>query len=246
MAVKIDPSLSIVMPIYNEEECIVEVIQTIYSEILSKLPGSELLAIDDGSTDSTAEILRNLAKQFPQVIPFHKENGGHGDALLYGMDKAKGKYIFLTDSDGQTDPKDFWALWSERNGNAFVSGVRDKRNDPFHRLMIARFLRYAIQMFFGIQCRDVNAPFKLMARDFWHKISTFIPRDALTPSLLICIAAKKHHEYIKEINITHLPRQTGECTIRYFKLFRFCTKAFFQLLKFRLSKWNKIERHAAR
>lgn len=235
MGAKMNPLLSVVIPIYNEEEVIEHVINDIHSAILSKIPDSELMAIDDGSWDSTPVILDNLAKQFSQVIPFHKENGGHGDALLYGMERAKGKYIFLTDSDGQTDPNDFWSLWNRRHEVEFICGVRVKRYDPLHRLVIARLLRLGIRVLFGVHCRDANVPFKLFTNDFWQKARAFIPRDTLIPSLFLSILANKSSDGVAEVGIRHLPRGSGSSTIRYLKLMRFCARAFLQLLMLRRS-----------
>lgn len=233
-------ALSIVMPIYNEEQCIVQIIESIHAAILAKLPGSKLLAVDDGSTDRTAKLIDDLARKYPQVIPLHKSNGGHGDALLYGADRAECEYVFLMDSDGQTDPADFWILWQRRHESEFLTGVRKKRHDPSHRIVIARLLRYGILAVFGVACRDVNAPFKLMTWDFYQRIRRLIPDDSLTPSLLLCIAAKGSLEKIVETNIRHLPRTTGACSIRYFKLLRFCMRALVQFLRFRWSAWSHV------
>lgn len=233
MEAKVNPLLSIVIPIYNEEEVIEKVVRDIHSAILSKLPDSELLAIDDGSYDSTPVLLDNLAKEYVQVIPFHKENGGHGDALLYGMERAEGEYIFLMDSDEQTDPNDFWSLWNKREKAKFLCGVRLKRYDPIHRLVIARFLRLGIRMLFGVHCRDANAPFKLFSKDLWQKARPFITRDTLTPSLFLSIWANMSPDGYVEVNIRHLARESGSSTIRYLKLMRFCARAFVQLLMFR-------------
>ncbi len=240
MADEIVPTLSIVMPIYNEEECIAAVVHNIHSTILARLPGSELLAINDGSQDSTPQILDELAERFPQVIPYHKENGGHGDALLYGLKRARGRFIFLTDSDGQTDPEDFWLLWDRRGSVDFVSGVRSERHDPLHRLVLTRLLRFAIVVFFGIRCSDANVPFKLFKYDFGRRLSPYIPPDTVIPSLFICLAANRCLDGVEEVNIRHLPRATGTCTIRYFKLVRFCARAFFQFLRFRWSAWSAM------
>lgn len=238
MATEINCILSIVMPIYNEEEIIKHVIEDIYTEILSKLPDSQLLAINDGSTDSTPVILDDIANRFPQIMPLHKKNGGHGDALLYGLKQAKGQYIFLMDSDKQVDPKDLWLLWNKRNEADFLCGVRTKRHDPLHRLVLTRLLRFGIWILFGERCRDANVPFKLFKRDFWEKARAFIPKDTLTPSLFLCLIAKRTLQCVKEENICHLPRKTGTCTIRYFNLLKFCLRSLLQIFNFRLTKWR--------
>jgi glycosyltransferase involved in cell wall biosynthesis len=229
------PVLSIVMPVHNEEACLEWVIAETHASILSALPESVLMAIDDGSRDSTPEILDDLARRFPQVMVFHKKNGGHGDALLYGLRRAEGRYLFLMDSDGQTDPRDFWALWENRTATDFISGVRTPRCDPVHRLLIARVLRLAIRVGFGVRCRDANAPFKLFTKEFWEKASPWIPPETITPSLFLSIIAGRLGGGLTEVEIRHRTRGTGISTIRYGRLVRFCLRAFFQLLKLRRS-----------
>ena len=105
--------LDIVMPVYNEEGCIEEVVKNIQDEILSKVPNSRLLAVNDGSRDRTPEILDSLSEEYPQVKVLHKPNGGHGDALLHGLFEADADWIFLMDSDNQFDIKDFHKLWKK-------------------------------------------------------------------------------------------------------------------------------------
>ena len=241
MEAQLRPVLSIVMPVYNEEAVVETVIRDIQARILSKLPGAELLAVDDGSRDKTPFILDDLADRYPQLIPLHKQNGGHGSALLYGLERARGEFIFLTDSDGQTDPSDFWVLWERRRESDFITGVRAERHDPRHRLLITRILRRLILLLFGVRCRDANIPFKLMSREFWEKIRPRIPDGTLTPSLFLSLAAQKAARGVIETDVRHLPRATGECSIRYARLARFCLRAFWQCLRFRFVEWRRIE-----
>jgi dolichol-phosphate mannosyltransferase len=235
MGDSLNPVLSIVMPVHNEEACLEQVVAEIHASILSALPESVLMAIDDGSRDSSPAILEDLARRFPQVMVFHKKNGGHGDALLYGLRRAEGRYLFLMDSDGQTDPRDFWALWESRTAADFICGVRTPRSDPAHRLLIARVLRLVIRKVFGVRCRDANAPFKLFTKEFWDNASQWIPPETLTPSLFLSIIAGRLGGGLNEVEIRHRARGTGKSTIRYGRLVRFCVRAFFQLLRLRRS-----------
>ncbi|MFH1964137.1 MAG: glycosyltransferase family 2 protein [Acidobacteriota bacterium] len=235
-------TITIIMPVYNEEDCIEQVIKDIDAAVLSKLDGSELLVIDDGSTDSTTKILDNLAGCLPSVFPLHKDNGGHGDALRYGLDHAEGEFLFLMDSDGQVDPEDFWLLWKKRHEAAFICGNRSKRDDPIHRLVLSRLLRYGIRLLFGLKCRDANVPFKLMTKSFWKRARPFIPEKTLTPSLFLSLLAHRLGEGVEEIEIRHLSRKTGACHIRYFNLFRFSLRSLFQLLEFRWKMGRKSKK----
>ena len=235
MEVELKPTLSIIMPVHNEEACLERVILEIQESVLSRFPGSDLLAVDDGSRDSTPAILDSLSARFPRVVAYHKENGGHGDALLYGLRRARGRYLFLMDSDGQTCPDDFWNLWKSNAESEFICGVRSPRHDPIHRLAIARVLRAIIRIYFGVRCRDANVPFKLMSRDFWRQAEPFIPNDTLTPSLFLSIFAGRTLARFGEVEIRHRARETGSSTIRTVRLLRFCLKAFCQMVKFHRS-----------
>ncbi len=92
--------------------------------------------IDDGSRDQTPSILDRLSSELKGAKVFHKENGGHGSAILFGLEKAKAANLFLMDSDGQFGPMDFWKLWDCRNGADLIIGVRASRHDPKHRLIL--------------------------------------------------------------------------------------------------------------
>ena len=101
--------LYIVIPAYNEEENIEDVIREWYPNVLMGSEGSKLLVIDDGSRDGTADKLKKLQEEFPLLDVRHKQNSGHGPTILtgyrYAIDEGA-DYIFQTDSDGQTDPKE--------------------------------------------------------------------------------------------------------------------------------------------
>jgi len=228
------PLLTIIMPVYNEEESIVAAVEEIETQILQKVPDSELLAIDDGSKDSSPALLDDLAHRIKGVRVEHKPNGGHGDALRYGLDRAQGEYFFLLDSDRQIPVEDFHLLWPRRGKGKLVCGIRTNRNDPAHRLILTRFVRMAVWVLFGRYIRDANIPFKLLHRQVWEKFSACIPRDTLAPSLFLAAAAAKDPKVVFEsIPVRHLPRTTGATVLKPLKLYRFCRRAFRQMLQFR-------------
>ena len=129
--------LYIVIPAYNEEANIEQVIRDWYS-VVEKVGGeSRLVIIDDGSKDSTFARMEALAKELPMFIPVTKGNQGHGATVLYGYHyalKAGADYVFQTDSDGQTLPKEFWDFWQKRADYAMVIGHRKGRQDGFSRV----------------------------------------------------------------------------------------------------------------
>ncbi|HEY7534694.1 MAG TPA: glycosyltransferase family 2 protein, partial [Thermodesulfobacteriota bacterium] len=131
--------VSVVMPVFNEEGIIEKTVRDFYSEIVLSIPGSEMVVVDDCSTDKSPEILKKLAEElsFIRVLKPDK-NGGHGKALRLAFENVKCDLVFHTDSDYQNDPKDFWKLYTEIRENDLVIGYRAVRHDPLPRLVITR------------------------------------------------------------------------------------------------------------
>ena len=236
------PALTIIMPVYNEEESIETAVAEIREHILAKIPGAELLAVDDGSKDTSPALLDKMSRTIPGVRVVHKPNGGHGDAVRYGLDRAEGEYLFLMDSDRQIPVEDFDLLWDRREPNRLVSGVRAERHDPLHRLALTRLVRLGIWLLFGKWIRDANVPFKLFHRSVWERAAPLIARGALAPSLFLAVAAVFDPQTdFEPIVVRHRVRAAGATVLRPVKLLKFCLKAFGQMLEFRrkLKTWKR-------
>lgn len=229
-------SLVLIMPVYNEEAVIEEVIRDVYREIISKVDGSRMIVVNDGSRDSTPKILDKLAAEFEALEIYHKQNQGHGPAVYSGLEKAEGDYLFLMDSDGQYLPEDFHKLWKRRDEADLLIGMRKERHDPASRLLLTKVVRAILSILLGAKLRDANSPFKLMNNSLWTRLKPHIPNDCLIPSIFIAAGTKKIGRKVLEIPVTHLKRPVGQSHIRYFKLFKFCVKAFSQLIRFNVGK----------
>ena len=110
-------TLYLIMPAYNEEANIAQVIEDWYPVVEKTGNAGRMVIVDDGSRDRTYELVKEAAQTRPLLIPLTKKNGGHGAAVLYGYDYALSQnadYIFQTDSDGQTRPEEFWTFWQTR------------------------------------------------------------------------------------------------------------------------------------
>jgi len=117
--------LSVIMPVYNEEEAISAAVAEVQQHVLDLVSGSELVVVDDGSRDRTGALLDAAAAGDPRVNVLHQANGGHGAALLNGLQRARGEYVFLIDSDRQIPLDDFRRAWDEiQAGRDAVFGVR--------------------------------------------------------------------------------------------------------------------------
>ncbi len=215
--------LYIVIPAYNEEENIRNIIDEWY-QITEKIGnGSKLVIIDDGSRDSTYSMMKEEAKTRPDFEPLTKPNGGHGATILYGYHysiEQGADYIFQTDSDGQTLPEEFWEFWKLRNKNAMVIGYRKRRQDGLLRIFVTRTLKIVLQICFHVSVKDANTPFRLMKADILKENIQLVPKDYNLSNVLISVIYGKKKLPVKYLPITFRPRQGGVNSINMKKIFR--------------------------
>src|SRR5688572_24463025 len=104
--------LSVVMPVYNEEDAIGAAVDDVKQHVLGVVPGSELVVVNDGSRDRTGALLDAMVAQDPRIRVMHQSNAGHGGAVIAGIQAARGDSIFLIDSDRQIPLDEFGAAWA--------------------------------------------------------------------------------------------------------------------------------------
>ena len=230
-------TVTVVMPAYNEEGAIREAVAEVQECVLDRIGGSSLLVVDDGSRDSTGVILDELAGGDARVRVIHKANGGHGPALMTGLEQVESEWVFLVDSDRQMPLEPVATLWDAvRSGDYDAAfGVRRQRDDPALRLWLTGLIRNTIPLLFGVRIRDANVPYKLFRRSTWIEARSHIPAGTLAPSLFLALFMKLRGLRIAEIDVPHRERETGEVSIKRWKLVKFCSRAFRQMLDFRRS-----------
>lgn len=215
--------LYIIIPAYNEEENIEEVVKQWHEVVANVGPESRLVVIDDGSKDATYEKLKNLKESFAQLEPITKSNSGHGATVLFGYNYAlqeKADYIFQTDSDGQTVPDEFYQFWEQRNEYSALIGYRNHRKDGFSRVVVTKTLKFVLWCIFGLKITDANTPFRLMSREVLEKYINKIPKDFNLSNVMLTVCLVKYKENIKFIPITFKPRQGGVNSINLRKIFK--------------------------
>ncbi len=223
--------LYIVIPAYNEEENIKQVIEDWYP-IVEKYNGngnSRLVVIDDGSKDHTYALMKEYAKDRPYFCPITKQNGGHGATVLYGYHyaiKNKADYVFQTDSDGQTLPKEFHEFWKLRDQYDMVIGHRDKREDGGSRVFVTKVLKLVVHICFGVSIADVNTPFRLMNTAVLKEEIIYEPKDFNLSNVLLAVLYAKHGRTMKFIPITFRPRQGGVNSINMKRIFEIGKQAW--------------------
>ncbi len=214
--------LYLVMPAYNEEENIGQVIADWYP-VVERIGGeSRLVVLDDGSKDRTYSILKDACAEHPLLVPVKKENQGHGATVLYGYRYAleqEPDYIFQTDSDGQTDPREFWEFWEQREAYDMVIGHRCRREDGRSRIFVTQVLKLVIRLCFHEDVTDANTPFRLMKAEVLREQIRLIPENFNLSNVILSVIYAKKGLRVKYIPITFRPRQGGENSINLKKIF---------------------------
>lgn len=235
--------LAVVMPVYNEEECIQNVIASWYAKF-SILTNDDFtfLAINDGSKDNSLLELQNLAEIYPHLKIITKDNEGHGPTVLRGYREAISlgpEWIFQMDSDNQFFSDDFDLLWNRREESTFILGKRENRQDPFPRLVVTRILKLLIFIFFLKRVKDPNIPFRLLKTETLKSFVEKLTSDYFAPNIYLSLFAKKEGIDTIDIPVQHVERKSGENSISIKNLFKITLKNFVELLKFRFLNYNK-------
>ncbi|MED9966147.1 MAG: glycosyltransferase family 2 protein [Blautia sp.] len=217
--------LFIVIPAYNEKDNIENTVNDWYP-IVEKYNGngeSRLVVINDGSKDNTYEILCNLAKTRPFLLPQTKENGGHGSTVLYGYRFAiehNADYVFQTDADGQTNPAEFEAFWSQRKEYDALIGKRTDRGDGKSRKFVENVVCILLRLIFGVKVSDANAPFRLMRTDVLSEFLPKLPKDFNIPNIMLTTYFVYYRKRVKFIEISFKPRQGGVNSLNIKKIIK--------------------------
>lgn len=230
--------LIIVIPAYNEESNLEEVVRQWHPVAQRTGSESRLFIIDDGSTDGSWALLGELARRYPCLRAVRKENQGHGGTVLYGYRCAIAEgadYVFQTDSDGQTDPGDFDKLWQQRERGGLLIGNRKHRRDGWQRVLVTRTLRAVLWIIFGCYTQDANTPFRLMRADQLQQVIGKIPENHPLTNVLMTVIYTHSGMGVTYFPIFFGPRRGGKNSLNMKKIFRIGLHAVGDFLKLRKS-----------
>ena len=213
--------LSVFFPAYNDSGTIASMVIRTVKTAAELTPDFEVIVVDDGSADSTAEIADELARTYSQVRAVHHPiNRDYGAALQTGFRSATKELIFYTDGDAQYDPAELAGLWRRMTPEIdLVNGYKISRSDPLHRIIIGRVYHYIVSLLFGLKVRDVDCDFRLMRRTIFDRI------NLVKTSGIICVEMMKKIQdgrfRIVEVPVHHYHRAFGKSQFFNFRrLFR--------------------------
>lgn len=160
------PGLSVFFPAYNDGGTIASMVIMALRVCRSLTHDYEVIVVNDGSSDHTAEILAELERNYDRVrIVTHEKNRGYGGALRTGFRSATKDLVFYTDGDAQYDVRELPVLWKKMvPGVDIVNGYKISRSDPLHRIIIGNLYNKMVKLMFGLRIRDVDCDFRLIRR----------------------------------------------------------------------------------
>ena len=213
--------LYLVIPAYNEAENIQSVICSWYPVLTGKDENSKLVVADSESTDDTHNILLGLQSKYPKLEVISNTGKLHGQKVIALYDfaiRSGADYIFQTDSDGQTNPDEFYEFWEMRGKYDAVIGKRLSRDDGKPREFVEHVLCKILYMYFRILIPDANAPFRLMKAELVAKYLKKLPSDYNLPNVMLTTYFTYFKENITFKSITFKPRQAGINSINIYKI----------------------------
>ena len=199
---------SIVVPVYNEQDNIITLVEEIEWVMKPFNKKWELLIVNDGSTDKTEEVITSILhdKPFLRTLVFTK-NSGQTSALDAGFKAATGYWTITLDGDGQNDPRDIPLLIETAHKGSYdlVAGRRTRRQDPLYKRLISLFANSVRKRVLGDAISDTGCSLKLYRTEALKKIKLYRGMHRFLPTLFQIEGLK-----VQEISVHHRKRRRGK------------------------------------
>ncbi|MBX9689421.1 MAG: glycosyltransferase family 2 protein [Candidatus Obscuribacterales bacterium] len=197
-------SISVVIPAYNDETTIARLVQDTDCLLQEISSDYEIVVINDGSKDTTWNVLQDLTKKFKNLrLLNHEQNQGYGRTIKELYMCGNKELVFSLPGDYQFAPKELLTMAQGLHKNDFVIGHRVKRNDPPRRKIQSGIYNLMLRIFYGCSFKDVNS-IKLFRKEIFNHIK--LESDTPFVDAELCIRAHKAGFKVVEIPIEHLPR----------------------------------------
>ena len=213
-----NPELSIVVPLFNEEESLPLLVDRLLAALRPLARSFELVLVDDGSADGTGAVLRGLASSTPELeAVLLRRNYGQTPAMSAGFDASRGAVIITLDGDLQNDPADIPMLLEQlEQGYDLVSGWRHQRQDnAVSRLLPSRIANRLIAGVTGVKLHDYGCSLKAYRRELVEDMNLYGELHRFLPALAFIEGAR-----ISEVKVNHNARQFGQSKYGIDRTFR--------------------------
>jgi len=203
-------TISIIVPVYNEEKTLARILDSLLDLPIEK----EIIAVDDGSTDSSPNMLREYSERQKIIYIRHDTNRGKGAAIVTGLTAANGDYTVIQDADLEYDPHDIVSMAeTARSQNAdavFGSRILNRESGISYRRYYwgGRFLTMLANMLYGVGISDESTCYKMVRTDLLKSLKLRCKRFEFCPELVAKLGRRKIK--IHEIPIKYYPRKIDE------------------------------------
>jgi len=205
------PGIAVALPAYNEQESLPRTVPRFVRALRNVTDDFEVVIVNDGSSDRTAEVVNDLSREYPEVrLVQHPVNLGYGAAVWTGITSGQKEFVFFTDADGQFDVEQLSRFLPFTGEYDLIVGYRAPRRDPPMRLVNAFGWKMFVTLMFGYVARDIDCAFKLFRRDILDVV--YVESRGAAFSAEFLVKARDRGYRIKELPVTHLPREAGKAT----------------------------------
>jgi glycosyltransferase involved in cell wall biosynthesis len=203
-------SISVFFPAYNDQYAIVELVEKSLAFIPKLTDDFEIIIVNDGSSDGTADVVDELAARHPAVrVVHHKKNRGYGGALQSGFLHAEKELIFYTDGDGQYDVHELGKLLPRMvEGVDVVNGYKIKRFDQRRRVILGALYKFLARWLFGLPIRDVDCDFRLIRARSIQSIQLNSTSGVVCTEMIYKLKVSGCN--FVEVPVNHYPRKHGQ------------------------------------
>ncbi len=213
--------LIVVMPVYNEQECVGRVVREWITELSHHDIDYTMLVINDGSTDHTLETLQELQREFGERLEIvDRENRGHGQSCIQGYMIAverRAQWVMQLDSDGQCDPGYFRTFWALRDQHDVVYGHRVRRDDGAKRVVASWVLKTGLLLLARVRCVDANVPYRLMTVKKLAGIVECVPNQFFLANVAMSVLLRRAKWRQAVVPIRFRKRYAGQPKVSFAK-----------------------------
>lgn len=222
---------SIVLPAYNESENLPDLVRSLKRVLNETNIKSEIIVVDNGSNDNTAEILELLKKEINELKTLRIEkNIGYGNGVIKGLKIAQGPILGFMVADGQITPEGLVSVYRalKKDNLDFCKGLRMTRWDGLARAIISKTYNFLIRLMFNCSIKDVNGGPKIFTRNFYETVKPQSKDFFIDAEILI--KAKQNNFSFTEVPVVSLARKRGKSAVSVLTLLEFLRSLFYRFL----------------
>lgn len=237
MSEQTKPKISIVIPVYNEEENLPPLAETIVPVMQNIKEPYEIIFVDDASTDKSLAVLKSLAAKYTSIrLLRFTANCGQSAAFDAGFKSARGEIVVTLDADLQYDPQDIPKLLEKINEYDVVCGWRKRRQDPWLKLISTKIANAVRNKLSGEDIKDTGCSLKAFKKTYLANLKMYKGMHRFLPTLLKMQGAK-----VTEVEVRHFPRRFG---VSKYNIRNRMFRAFLDLLFVVWMKKRNLNYHA--